>query len=218
MIEKFQLVGKLLHDDGLIRADSGSMSVRDGDKILITRRGAMLSMLKDEDIVTVGIEPSEADAAASIELAAHRAIYKGSGVKAIVAAIPPHAVAISMNEEKILPQDAEGKYFVKSIPVVKVREAINSAEVARMLPPIFGGGYHGAVIRGYGSFAGAEDLMDAYKITTLLENSCKMIILSKKAAPAPQPQSHMQKPRDNRRGPAIPPGIGVMDRQRYNRR
>ncbi|HTY12724.1 MAG TPA: class II aldolase/adducin family protein [Candidatus Omnitrophota bacterium] len=216
MIEKFQLVGDLLHDEGLVRADSGSLSVREGDKIVITRKGAILWMLKDEDLMTVGMDPSEADAGASIELATHRAVYKGSGVQAIVAAIPPYAVALSMNEEKIMPQDAEGKYFVKSIPVVKVREAINSSEVARMLPPIFGGGYHGAVIRGYGSFCGGTDLMEAYKITSLLENSCKMIMIAKKPAPAPQPQ--MQKPRDNRRGPAIPPGIGVMDRQRYNRR
>ncbi|MFA4967707.1 MAG: aldolase [Candidatus Margulisiibacteriota bacterium] len=215
MLEQFQLIGKLLFDEGLVHAGAGNLSIRRDDKIFITRTGSLLSMLKEGDIIEVGMEKGEADKEASVELPVHRAVYKGSKAQAIVHAHPAYAIALSLNEEKIIPQDAEGKYFIKSIPVVKVREAIGSDEVARFLPPVFGGGYHGAIVRGHGSYTIGADLMEAYKLTSTLENSCKIIILSRKPA---QPQTSINKPRDNRRGPAIPPGIGVMDRSRYNRR
>jgi len=215
MLEQFQLIGKLLFDEGLVHAGAGNLSIRQGDKIFITRTGSLLSMLKEGDVIEVGMEKGDADKEASIELPVHRAVYKGSKAQAIVHAHPAYAIALSLNEEKIIPQDAEGKYFVKSIPVVKVREAIGSDEVARFLPPVFGGGYHGAVVRGHGSYTIGADLMEAYKLTSTIENSCKIILLSRKPV---QPQPSAGKPRDTRRGPAIPPGIGVMDRSRYNRR
>lgn len=214
MIEQFKLVGKLMFEEGLVHAGAGNLSIRQGDNILITRKGSMLSILKDEDIVTVGIEPSEADKDASIELVVHRAIYKGSKAQAIVHAHPAYAIALSNTEEKIIPQDAEGKFYLKSIPVVKARDTIGSEEIARFLPPVFGGGYVSAIVKGHGTFAVGADLIEAYKLTSTLENTCKIILLTKR----PQAQTQPQRGREDRRGPAIPPGIGVMDRSRYQRR
>ena len=215
MLEQFQLVGRLLFEEGLVHAGAGNLSIREQDTIYITRTGILLSEIKEGDIISVGMEPTDADKEASIELPVHRAIYKGSSVAAIIHAHPAYAIALSISEEKIIPQDAEGRYFLKSIPVVKVREAIGSAEVARFLPPIFSGGYHGAVVRGHGSFTVGADLLEAYKLTSSLENSCKIIVLTKKLYQPPPPKPHEER---QRRGPAIPPGIGVMDRSRYHKR
>lgn len=219
MQEQFQMIGRMLFDEGLVHAGSGNMSIRQQDTILITRAGVLLSQLKEGDIISVGLEPGDADKQASVELPVHRAVYKGSNVQAIIHAHPAYAIALSISEEKIMPLDAEGKYYLKSIPVVKVREAVGSAEVARFLPPIFSGGYHGAVVRGHGSFTIGADLIEAYKLTSALENSCKIITISRKLQ-QPQPVAAPHKPhiRDERRGPAIPPGIGVMDRSRYHKR
>ena len=217
MLEQFQLIGKLLFEEGLVHAGAGNLSIREGDTIHITRTGVLLPLIKEGDIISVGMEPGETDKEASVELPVHRAIYKGSKATAIVHAHPAYAIALSLNEEKIMPQDAEGKFYTKSIPVVKVHDAIGSAESARLLPPVFGGGYHGAILRGHGSFAVGADLLEAYKITSTMENSCKIVSLARR--PAPQPQMQSQRPHDReRRGPAIPPGIGVMDRSRYGRR
>ena len=219
MLEQFQMIGRLLFEEGLVHAGSGNMSIRQQDTILITRTGALLSQIKEGDIISVGLEPGDADKQASIELPVHRAVYKGSGAQAIIHAHPAYAIALSISEEKIMPMDAEGKYYLKSIPVVKVHEAVGSAEVARFLPPIFSGGYRGAVVRGHGSFTIGADLLEAYKLTSALENSCKITVIFRKlqqpSQPAPQAKPHI---RDVRRGPAIPPGIGVMDRSRYHKR
>lgn len=214
MLEQFQMVGKMLFEEGLVHAGSGNLSVRQGDKIIITRRGVILPYIKEGDLIEVGMEAGEADREASVELPVHRAVYKGSQAQAIVHAHPAYAIALSLSEDKIIPQDAESKYYFKSVPVVKVREAIGSDEVARFLPPVFAGGYQVAVVRGHGSFAVGSDLMTAYKLTSTLENGCKIIILSRK----PAPPREVHRPRDERRGPAIPPGIGVMDRSRYHKR
>jgi len=214
MLEQFQLVGKMLFEEGLVHAGSGNLSVRQGDKILITRRGVLLSNIKEGDLIEVGMEAGEVDRDASVELPVHRAVYKGSQAQAIVHAHPAHAIALSLSEDKIIPQDAESKYYFKSVPVVKVREAIGSEEVVRFLPPVFAGGYQVAVVRGHGSFAVGSDLLTAYKLTSTLENGCKIIILSRKPAPPREVHRH----REERRGPAIPPGIGVMDRSRYHKR
>jgi len=214
MLEQFQMVGKMLFEEGLVHSGSGNLSVRQGDKIIITRRGVILPYIREGDLIEVGMEAGEADREASVELPVHRAVYKGSQAQAIVHAHPAYAIALSLSEDKIIPQDAESKYYLKSVPVVKVREAIGSDEVARFLPPVFAGGYQVAVVRGHGSFAVGPDLMTAYKLTSTLENGCKIIILSRK----PAPPREVHRPRDERRGPAIPPGIGVMDRSRYHKR
>jgi len=217
MIEEFRKVGRWLWEEGLVHAGAGNLSVRQGDSIFITRRGAMLFELKDSDLITVGMEPGEADKEASIELPSHRAIYRGSQVLSLVHAHPSYAIALSLSEEKIIPQDAEGRYYLKSIPVVKVREPIASEELTRFLPPIFAGGYLAAVVRGHGSFVVGQDLAEAFRLTSILESICRIIVLSRQATPAqtarPQPPQ-----RPHHRGPAIPPGVGVMDRERYRKR
>ena len=62
----------------------GSMSVRNEEKILITRRGILLGKFEDEDLVEVGMEGETGAAEASLELAVHRAIYKATKAKAVV--------------------------------------------------------------------------------------------------------------------------------------
>ena len=42
MKDAFKRIGRLLFQEGLIDSHCGNMSIRQGDKILITRRDAML--------------------------------------------------------------------------------------------------------------------------------------------------------------------------------
>jgi len=209
MFEDFDFIGKELFEAGLISSHGGNLSIRKDDSIFITRRDVMLAHLKEEDIIEVPVEGSgERDVEASRELVVHRAIYKNTNAKAIVHAHPDYATALSLTESKIIPQDAEGSFFLRSVPVVKVREAIGSEEVAKMLPPIFSSNYVVAVIKGHGSFSAAGSLKEAYHYTSCLEKTCKVIAISRSMEQKQRPQEH--------RGPrkAIPPSIGVMDRSR----
>jgi len=128
MLEQFKLIGDRLFKEGLVSSYVGSMSVRVGDKIIINAKGIILSEIKESDLIEVPLEGA-VDEKASIDLPIHRAIYTNTDAKAIVHAHPAYGVAMSMNEEKIQPQDLDGKYILKSIPVIRVRDLTSFEEV-----------------------------------------------------------------------------------------
>ena len=231
MKDEFKRIGRLLFQEGLIDSHGGNMSVREGDKILITRRDAMLGELKDDDVIEVGLEPGDNDAQASRELPTHRAVYKNnSRAKAIVHAHSANAIALSITDNKIVPQDAEGIFLYKAAPIVRVRDGIGSEETVRLLPNFLNGENVIAVVKGHGSFAIGDNLEEAYKYTSSLENSCKVIVAVRASGSrgssggsgaghtgsrGPAVRGHREKPGFKS---AIPPGIGVMDRSRNRRR
>ncbi|MFH1347648.1 MAG: class II aldolase/adducin family protein [Candidatus Margulisiibacteriota bacterium] len=237
MLEEFQRIGRLLFQERLIDSHGGNMSVRDGDTIYINRRDAMLGDLKEGDVIKVGIESGPLDEQASRELPTHRALYKKGEIKAIVHAHPPNAIAISITDNKVVPQDAEGLSLFKSASIVRVRDGVGSEETVRLLPSFLGGGNNVvAMVKSHGSFAVGKDLEEAYKYTSSLENSCKIIIAVRSSGgrgggggggrgPGPA-GGRGQAPGLGGRGhrektgykSAIPPGIGVMDRSRYRKR
>lgn len=222
MLEQFQRIGKLLFQTGLVDSHGGNMSVKEGDKIYITRRDSMLGDLQEGDIIEVGLKPGDNDEQASRELVTHRAVYEKTGAKAIVHAHPTNAIAISITDNKIVPQDAEGLFVFKAASIVRVHGGgIGSSETARMLPSFLNGDSAVAVVKSHGSFATGKDLEEAFKLTSVLEGSCKILVAIRASGgnnKSPK-RDHRQ---DNRRQPqqqrsAIPRGIGVMDRSRYRR-
>lgn len=216
MLEEFKRIGRYLFQEGLVDSHGGNMSMRQGGKVYITRRDVMLGDLKEGDVIEVGMEPGENDGLASRELSTHRAVYRETKAEAIVHAHGPNAIAISITDNKIVPQDAEGIYLFKSAAIVRVHQAIGSDEVARLLPSFLQGTSTVAVVKGHGSFAIGKDLEEAYKYTSSLENSCRVLV-AVRASGGQRPPVHKEKPREQHRT-AIPPGIGVMDRSRYHKR
>ncbi len=218
MIEKFSWIGKELFESGLIYSHGGDMSVREGDKIFITRKDAMLQHLEERDIIELPLSDiSEKDKEASRELVVHRALYKGTGTSAIIHAHPPCAVAVSITDNKVVPADAEGTLLLRSVPIVRAGDPVGSNDVARIIPTLIlkDGGV--AMIKGHGSFAIGASLEEAYKFTSALEHSCKVLILLRSTTQARREQQEMRPQAPHHRG-AIPPGIGVMDRSRFRKR
>ena len=230
MLEEFRRIGKYMFQERLVDSHGGNMSIRQGDKIFITRKGVMLGDLKEGDIVEAEITQKESDDLASSSLAAHRAVYKQSSAQAIIHAHPANAIAISITDNKVVPQDAEGLGLYKAAPIVRVRGGVGSEETVRLLPSFLGRENVIAMLKSHGSFATGKTLEEAYKFTSALENSCRILVAVRSTAgrgPAkgtPSPgrpgRSHGGGGRRDRRDfkSAIPPGIGVMDRSRQRRR
>jgi L-fuculose-phosphate aldolase len=224
MLEVFSWIGKELVAQGLVDSHGGNMSIRINDRILITRRNLRMGNIVNQgDLIELPLEGEAAgDIQASRDLIIHRALYKGTGARAVIHAHPPYAIALSISENKIIPQDAEGSFFLRAVPIIKVRgETIGSAEVAKILPPFLSGNYVVAMVKGHGSYAIGADLEEAYKYTSVLENSCKVTAILRSME---QPEAS-RGPKMGGGGPAeprraIPPGIGVMDRssKSYHRR
>jgi L-fuculose-phosphate aldolase len=208
--DEFSLVGKDLYALGLVDSMSGSLSVRKGDRIFITKKNAMLGHLKEEDIVEVPLEGDgvKEDAAAK-ELQVHRAIYRETKFNAVVQAHPPYGIALSIStENKIIPPDIKGQTVIRSIPVVRAKAA--SEELIKFLPPVFKSGYVVSLVKEYGSFAVGGGLIEALQYTTCLEDSCKIFAINRPSTTVEK----QKRPERYERRTAIPPSIGVMGRPR----
>lgn len=179
MHSELNRIGRDLFLQGLNSSHSGNMSVRLGDRLVITRRGSMLHNLEEKDLIETGLHKNDSRITlASTEIGVHRAIYKNTPALAIVHAHPVYATALSLVEEEIIPIDSEGQYLLHRIPVLGFEHTVGSDEVARVLPEYLKE-YKIVMIRGHGSFATGQLIEEAYQWTSSLENICKIIYLTR---------------------------------------
>ena len=178
-LENFQQVGKDLFLAGLNNSHSGNISQRLGDKMLITRTGAMLHHIAESDLIETSIfNEDENTKKASREHPVHKAIYAKTKAKAVVHAHSPHSVALAYEEDIFKPIDAEGKlYFPNGVPVITAEQTIASyevgekcAELLKQVPAV--------IVREHGVFAAGETLEEAYKYVCSLEHSAKIKFLN----------------------------------------
>ena len=177
ILSQFQSIGHDLFTRGLVSSHSGNLSIRLGDRLIITRRVSRLGSLQEQDLIETGISKNDRfTPLASKELAVHRAIYQETPALAIVHAHPPHAVALSLTETEIVPSDAEGFSIVGQVPVLgwhmKVRPGGLADIIAQALRQ-----HRIVTVRGHGSFAIGQLLEEAYNYTTTLEESCRVTCL-----------------------------------------
>ena len=203
MLEQFAKFGRELFLQGVNSSHSGNMSVREGDRIYITRRGSMLASLSDRDVIECGLKADDSHITlASTEIKIHRSIYMNTSALAIVHAHPPYAIALSLDRDEITPVDSEGVYYFKSVPVLKAEHTIGSDEVAQKLPQLLRN-YRAVVVGGHGSFATGQMLEEAFQWTSSLEASCKILYLYEK--PVGGSGRSRGRPKEEARSEAVEP-------------
>ena len=179
ILSQFQTVGRDLFTKGLVSSHSGNLSIRLGERLIITRRGSRLNCLEENDLIETGLNKNDRNTPlASVELPVHRAIYRETPALAIVHAHPPHAVALSLTETEIVPIDTEGQLIMEEVPVLgwnmKVKPGALGDEIAQALKQS-----RVVVVHGHGTFAIGQLLEEAHNYTTTLEESCQVICLLK---------------------------------------
>ncbi|MFQ5997306.1 MAG: aldolase [Dehalococcoidales bacterium] len=184
ILSQFQTVGRDLFTRGLVSSHSGNLSIRLGERIIITRRGSMLNCLQEHDLIETGISKnSRSTPLASTDLAIHRAIYRETQALAIVHAHPPHAVALSMTDAEIVP-GVEDFSLIGTVPVVgwNVDTKIKSLAdiVAQALKQ-----HRIIMVHNHGSFATGQLLEEAYNFTTALEQSSQVLCLMRSLQVSP---------------------------------
>lgn len=181
MFREFKDIGRDLFLSGLVSSHGGNLSVRLGDRIFITRRGAMLGHIRRSDIVETGLRENDSSIAlASSEIGVHRAIYLQTAALAIVHAHPPHAVVLSLGRDDIVPLDSEGSYLLHRVPVLAAEKTVGSSEMARLLAPALTD-HKIVMLRGHGSFATGQFLEEAFQWTSSLEASSAIVYLAELA-------------------------------------
>jgi L-fuculose-phosphate aldolase len=179
ILSQFQTVGRDLFTKGLVSSHSGNMSIRMGERLIITRRGSRLGCLGESDLIETGINKNDRNTPlASTELAVHRAIYRETAASAVVHAHPPHAVALSLTETEIVPTDTEGLSLVGRVPVLGWNMEVKPGGLADIIAQALKK-HRIVMVHGHGSFAIGQLLEEAHNCTTTLEESCQVICLLK---------------------------------------
>jgi L-fuculose-phosphate aldolase len=179
LIEEFRSIGRDLFLSGLVSSHGGNMSVRQGDRILITRRGSMIGRLEKRDLIETGLHQNDSGIAlASTELLVHRAVYRATSALAVVHAHPRMAIALSLHEDAIVPLDTEGSYLLHKVPVVSAEFSSGSTELADVIAGILKT-YKIAVLRGHGCFSTGQMLEEAYQWVSVLEETSQIIYYSR---------------------------------------
>jgi len=179
ILSQFQTVGRDLFSQGLVSSHGGNLSIRLGDRLIITRRGSMLGNLEEADLIETGITKNDRSTPlASDELAVHRAIYQATPAQAIVHAHPPHAVALSLIENRIVPSDTEGQSTIGEVVVLGWDMEVKPGGLADIIADALKQ-CRIVMVHGHGNFAIGQLLDEAYGYTTTLEEGCRIICLLK---------------------------------------
>ena len=185
ILSQFQSIGHDLFAQGLVSSSSGNLSIRLGDRIIITRRGSRLGCLEEHDLIETGISKNDRwTPLASTELPVHRAIYQATPALAIVHAHPPHSVALSLVETEIVPPNVEGLPIIERVPVLGWHMKVRPGGLADIIAEAFKQ-FRIVIIHGHGTFATGQLLEEAYNCTTMLEESCRVICLLKSLQVSP---------------------------------
>ena len=150
------------------------------DQIVVTAHFAMLGRLAPADLVEVPLreEPDYITSDASKDVALHQLIYKYTPAAAVIHAHPAHAVALSLSNEMIAPQDLEGSVFLREIPVVAAAEA--SGQIPQILQT-----HVAVIVRSHGCYAVGRTLNEALAYTSALGLSCEVAYLAQGAGHEP---------------------------------
>jgi len=177
ILSQFQNVGRDLSANGLASSHSGNLSIRLGERLIITRRGCNLSCLEEHDLIETGISRNDRSTPlASVELPVHRAIYQQTPAMAVVHAHPPHAIALSLTETEIVPSDTEGLSITGHVPVLGWHMEVKPGGLADIICQALT--QHKIImVHGHGSFAIGQLLEEAHSLTAALEESCRVICL-----------------------------------------
>ncbi|MDD5701572.1 MAG: aldolase [Dehalococcoidales bacterium] len=178
-LNQFKNVGQALFNRGLVSSHSGNLSIKIGDRLIITRRECNLGALEERDLVETGINKNDrATPLASGELQIHRAIYQNTPARAIVHAHPIHAIALSMTEKVISSDHLEEFCALGRVPVVGTGTDVRAPDLTDNLVEALKG-HRIAVVYGHGSFAVGQLLDEAFNCTTGLEEACEILCLMK---------------------------------------
>ncbi|MFH1783515.1 MAG: aldolase [bacterium] len=174
LVKQMGKYGRKLVSYGFVYSHFGNISVRLGNKFIITRSGCMLDEITPRELVTLDVKKtSPLDARGSYETIVHREIYRQTKAQAIIHIHSPFAVveSIATKASDIIPITHEGRCVLEKIPLVKgpggsKELALNASKALKTSK--------GAIIREHGSIAVGKTLEEAYVYLCAIEQSAKV--------------------------------------------
>ncbi|RFU40740.1 class II aldolase/adducin family protein [Actinomadura logoneensis] len=184
--------GRRVVQEGLVTGSAGNISVRAGDKVVVTPGGAQLHRLAEAACPIVGLDgrvlrgPKEP----SSETPMHLAIYRETDAGAIVHTHSADCVAVSTVLDELPPIHY---YTLMLGGVVRVAEyaTYGTPELARNVLAALRGGRRAALMANHGAVALGRDLDEAVENALLLEWLCG-VYLKARAVGTPRALTDVQ--------------------------
>jgi len=179
LINEMQEIALSMFRKNFLGIFHGSISARvEQNRFIINKREAIFDRLKESDFIELYSRKDYRWNDASIDADIHANIYKNiSEAKYITYAMPPFITAYSLNHEIIEPKDYFGYTKFKNLEVYDTRGFENWYERAEI--EIYNhmkkNRTNIMVIKGYGVYTYARDLIQIAKDIAILENSCKLL-------------------------------------------
>lgn len=158
---------------GLVVGSAGNLSLREGERVLITRGGAELEVMAAEDCVEVGMRGSAlpedhgGGAQPSSELALHLAIYAATGAEAIVHTHSHYATVLSTVVAELPAIHYTINHFGGPVRVARY-ETFGTEDLANSVIDALNG-RSGALMANHGAVVIGKNVSDAVSRAILLE-------------------------------------------------
>ena len=166
---------------GLATGSSGNVSIRLGDRLLITASGVPYEQIEVDQIIEIDLDgtPYSGRGAPSSEWRMHAAVYRvRDDVEAIVHTHSLHATAAAIALTELpIPHD-EGRIFYGSSVPVSVHHPPGSWELAYAVATALGGGRLALIAR-HGAIAVGHSLDQALLDAVKLEEIARLSLLER---------------------------------------
>lgn len=180
--------GRRLAETGVSPGTSGNLSIRDGDRILVTGTGADLGGLGTDDLAVVGPDGAHRGGPRpSKELPVHLAMYRRNpGHTAVVHVHSPHAVAMAClppwsGLSAVPPLTPYFVMRVGRVPLVPYR-APGDPELGTLIgeQP---GTFRAALMANHGQVTSGPGMAEAVAAAVELEETCRIALLTHGRSP-----------------------------------
>lgn len=155
---------------GLVVGTSGNVSVRDGDRVLLTPTGAALGELTADDIAVVNMAGDVLSGAPTSELQLHLALYRSYAAGAIVHTHAPRATAVACALDELPVMHYQLLAMGGAIRVAPFAP-FGTAELASAVVDALDG-RRAALLANHGAVTYAATLADAVERAIVLEWAC----------------------------------------------
>jgi L-fuculose-phosphate aldolase len=171
-------IAKLAYARGLVFGVGGNISVRAGERILITPKGACLRNVKAEELVTSDLTgKTTGKKEPSIELPMHLAIYRTfPSVNAVIHAHSPFATAWSTLRISLKSRTVEGRFILGKVPVVGYAEPGTTKLAEAVCEKLREG--KAVLLHNHGLVAVGSTLDEAFNLAETVEETAKIEVLA----------------------------------------
>ena len=172
-------IGKLLYDRGYVASNDGNISVRCGDRLVMTPSGVSKGRMTEEMLLVTDLEGNvlEGNRHPTSEGKMHLAVYRGRpDVRAVVHAHPPVSTDFAACRKGLeTPYLAELVVGLGTVPCTPEFAMLSTEEVPESVVPYLPD-HNAVLLANHGALTWGGDLWEAFDRMETVEHTAKIVM------------------------------------------